>query len=134
MKLKQVIFLLLITSFVPITAFGADLESDGIGVLTRYLYALTRGDIDEAKTLIGGELLQKNQRLFSNPTYPQYLVMKYKNMRFEIIEATYLNENKINLSVLTTLENGETFTMVYTLVREPEQSIRIIAESYPQQG
>lgn len=134
MKVKPILFLLVMISFVPNATFGADFEAEGVDVLMRYLSALSRGDTHEAKPLMGGALQQKRQRLFDNPEYPQYLVEKYNNVNFEIIGIQPYDENRINVSVRTELENGDSFISVYTIVRGSDQSIRIIAESRPQQG
>lgn len=133
MKVKQIIFLLLMISFVSSTGIGADFGVEGVDVLTRYLSALSRGDTDEARSLMGGELLQKRRRLFNNPEYRKYLVERYKNAHLEILGVQYLDNNKINVSVRTQLENGDRFTSVYTIARESGQSALIIAESRPHQ-
>ena len=134
MRVKQIFFLLLMISFLPITAFGADIETEGVDVLNRYLSALTRGDTDEAKSLMGGAFLRKRQRLLNNPEYRQHLVKKYNNAHFAIVKVQHLDNNRIKVSVLTELDNGDNFTFVYTIVRDRDQFIRIIAESRPQQG
>lgn len=133
MKIRKIFFLTLMISLLPITAFGADFETEGVDVLNRYLSALTRGDTDEAKSLMGGAFLHKRQRLLNNPAYRQHLVKQYHNAQFEIVEVQHIDNNKITVSVLTELDNGDSFTFVYTIVRGSDQSIRIVAESRPQQ-
>lgn len=132
MKPIQVFLLLLMIPLMPCFAIAADLDTEATDVLTRYLHALTRGDTDEAKSLMGGVLFQRRQRMFSNPDYRQYLFNKYENAHFEFLSTQHLDGNKVNVSVLTELENGDRFTFIYTIVRERDQSIHIVAESLPQ--
>jgi hypothetical protein len=102
--------------------------------LNGYLTALTRGDTEAAKSLMGGTFLKKREPLLNNPAYRQHLIEKFANASFEIVSVQLLNEEKINVLVTTELENGDRFSLLYTIARESNQSILIIAETKPQQG
>lgn len=68
-------------------------------VVARYINALANGDTAGLRSVLGGNLLRKRQRLLGNPAYAQELRKTYAGTRHEILRTKVLAEDRLQLDV-----------------------------------
>lgn len=91
------------------------LEAEAI--IDSYCKALISGDVNEIKSLLGGEYLEQKRQLLKNPIYPDFLRERYSNAHCELVNNTLVDENRVEISVNITLNGGETLQSLFLLMK-----------------
>lgn len=102
------------------------LEADAI--VNNYFSALTQGDTNTIKSLLGGDFLEKRKRLLDNPTYPEHLIGIYNNARIDITNNVISNDS-ITVDTVITLNSGETMNLKYILKKDSTRGGRYTIHS-----
>lgn len=135
-RIGKLFFLVILVSMAFIThskaasRSGDQLEANA--VVNNYFNALTQGDTNAIKSLLGGDLFEKRKRLLDNPTYPEHLINTYSNARLELTNNVSGNDS-ITVDAAITLNSGETMNRQYLLKKDPSHGQYIIySESTPE--
>jgi len=98
-------------------------------VVKRYFSALSSGDIEAIRSVLGGNFLSRSGSLLSNPNYGEVLRNYFNRARFSIIGAEMINEQEIKILVEILLQD-KSLSRVNLIVKDlGNLGFRIINES-----
>ena len=98
------------------------------GVITEYFTAKEQGDTEIILSLLGGELLQSEARLLSNPTYPAMLQQWYQDAHFSIIDTNVVDANRITIKADVTFSDARRVHYRFLLEKDKNGTFHIHGE------
>lgn len=98
-------------------------------VVDRYFDALSRGDVDALRDLLGGRMWERMSRRMVNPNYSDFLQENYATTRHSIEDTRTLDEGGVEVVVEVSFPDAEAEAYRLVLRRDREADpYRIIAE------
>jgi hypothetical protein len=88
----------------------------------RFANALVNGSTQELKDLMGGRLLEKQQALLENPTYPDFLRAHYATAQFQVLGFRTVQENAVEVEADVILHEDESSKIALLLVKRSSGS------------
>lgn len=96
-------------------------------VIDQYFTALTNGDIEAIRRLLGPDLLVKRERLLSNPTYSHSLIEHYSGASYSINGQKPLGNDQVMVRVVIS-NKGSSTHYEFTLQNLAQSGLRIVNE------
>ena len=124
---KTGLYIIIAVLIVSFSAFASDaLEPND--TVSRYLHALSQGDIGTIRDSITGELYKKRKILLEqNESYSEFLKKTYRKAKF-IIKETTVNKNEALVKVESKFPDGIT-RFIFYLNKNAEGNWKIFKES-----
>lgn len=113
-----VIALISVTTVLPQDQDASEAEQ----IMLRYFDALSFGDTQTLKGLMGGSLLEKRSRLLNNPVYPQYLAETFGSTIFTIDRIDVDGSGIVGIDVTMKFGKGDIIQRRYLLHRDASSS------------
>ena len=103
----------------------AILPDEAVAVIEQYFNALSEGDTNTIRSLLGPSLLKQRERMLQNPTYSTYLIKHYNNIQHTISVPQLLNDNTVAIKVELSRDNTIQHKYQFILRLFDQSAIRI---------
>ena len=101
---------------------AGDVNPEAATVMDSYFLALASGDSASLRTLLGGDLLVKRERLLDNPAYSGHLKNTYQGVDFNVLKYENNGPDSLTVEALISFAEGETVRKRYQLERSVSQA------------
>ena len=103
-------------------------EADAKSVVLRYLDALSQGDTQTIKQLLGDEILESKGIILDNPNYSNMLSKMYGLASYDVIGTSVVDEQNIAVDTVINLSPDERLNPRFILAADNGEDLKIVEE------